>query len=177
MPLAAVLPTALGVVGTAVSAVGQSKAGTAAQATAEFNAQQSEQNARNAQESAAVSEQQQRYQDRKVLAADIANTGASGVQITGSPLEVMAENARQAELNALIIRRGGQLQAQSDLAQAAAERAAGAQEKTASDINVAGTLLTGAATTISNVNKLKKPKPAPINNLNYIANNPLPLTR
>lgn len=95
------------------------------------------QNAANAVESAQIHEDQQRLADKRTLASAHAIIGASGVQLTGSPLDVMAESARQAEMNALIIRRGGQLEAHADLV-------AGANAQSASRIAAAGTILTGA---------------------------------
>jgi hypothetical protein len=124
------IPLILGLGGTAISAVGQIKSGNAAEGAAEFNANI-------ALEDAAIKEKQQRYTDQRTLSSGRAIVGASGVQMSGSPLDVMAESARQAELDALIIRRGGQLEAEST-------RLAGKQQKQASRYSAASTILTGA---------------------------------
>lgn len=152
--------------GTAVQAIGQVKAGNAAQREAEFNAQTAELNAQRAIEAgefnaaahieaAGIREGQQRYADRVAMARGRALVGASGVDVTsGSPLDVMAENARQAELDALIIRRGGALEAETSRKSAALEaeaqrrqaqafRLGGKNAKTASRYGAAGSLLTG----------------------------------
>lgn len=119
-------------VGTGISAIGQVSAGNAAMQTARTNADI-------ITERAAIAESEQRQQDRTILARAHALVGASGVELTGSPLDVMAESARQAELNALYIRRGGVLDAHAQLV-------AGANARRASNISAASTILTGAST-------------------------------
>jgi hypothetical protein len=143
----------LAAVGTVISAKGQLAAGDAANAAAK-------ENAANAVETAGIQENQQRLADQRTLATGRADIGASGVQASGSPLDVMAESARQAEMNALIIRRGGQLQAHADLVQ-------GANAVQASRINAASTILTGGYNISKQVAILGTPKaktstPAPV---------------
>lgn len=155
MPFLAAIPIAVSaaigagttIAGTVISAVGQHKSGNAADEAAHINADR-------AIEEAGIREQQQRTQDRSILARAKSIVGVSGVTMQGSPLDVMAESARQAEQNALIIRRGGELEAQSQIY-------AGKAAKTASNYGVAGTILTGAASVINNIpsfggNKSKK---------------------
>ncbi len=62
-------------------------------------------------EDAAIAEEQQREVDRQTISTFRAGVGARGVTLKGSPLVVMAESIRQAELNALNIRRRGALRA------------------------------------------------------------------
>lgn len=140
--------------GTATSVVGQVKAGNAASRQAQANAAIAEQNAQNAVADAAIAESQQREKDRHILARGRALIGASGVQPEGSPALVMAENARQAEMDALIIRRGGKLEAQSARAEGAAQLAAGKAAKTASRYGAGSTLLTGGYGILKEVAKL-----------------------
>lgn len=146
MPPLAIVGIALAAAGTATSVAGQIKAGNAAQRAGEFNANV-------ATEAATIKEEQQRMADRRTLASARATVGSSGVEMTGSPLDVMAESARQAEMNALIIRRGGVLDAYS-------ARVAGRNAKTASRYAAASTLLTGASAIGGEVTQLvntKKP--------------------
>lgn len=119
----------LGLAGTAVSAVGQLSSGNAADAAAKNNAAI-------AVEQAGIRESQQRLADSRTLATDRALVGSSGVEFSGSPLDVVAEQARQSEMNALNIRRGGQLDANAQLVQ-------GTAIKKASQFNAASTILTG----------------------------------
>jgi len=51
--------------------------------------------------------------DRETIASSRAQVGASAVTMEGSPLQVMAESARIAELNAMRIRRQGDLAAKA----------------------------------------------------------------
>lgn len=134
--------------GTALSAGGQLAAGNAAKATADFNAKK-------AIEEAQIQEQQQRTADMRTISSGRARVGSSGVEMSGSPLDVLAESARQAELNALIIRRGGQLDAQS-------QEIAGANAQSASRIGAAGTLLTGGASIAKQYIGLRQKPVAPV---------------
>lgn len=143
MPVLPIIGIALAGAGIATSAVGQVKAGNAAKAQGDANAAISETNAQRSIEDAAIAESQQRTADARVLAQGAAVVGSSGVEITGSPLEVLAESARQAELNALIIRRGGQLDAQTERAGGAIQKAAGRSAQTASRFGAGSTILTG----------------------------------
>lgn len=119
-------------VGTAVSTVGQVKAGNAAQRAGDYNAQV-------ATEEAQSQEATQRHTDLVTLSRSKAVAGASGVDASsGSPLDVMAESARQSEITAMNIRRGGVLDAYG-------QRVAGANAKTASRYGAASTILTGGA--------------------------------
>lgn len=141
MPPLAIIGLGLAAAGTATAAVGQIKAGSAAQQAGEYNANL-------ATEQATIKENQQRLADQRVLSAARANIGASGVDASGSPIDVMAESARAAEMNALIIRRGGVLDAY-------AARKSGNQAQSAARIGAVGTLLTGASSIGKQVVDLK----------------------
>jgi len=146
------------IVGTGLSVGGELKAGNDALATAQFNANK-------ATQEAAMQEQQQRYSDQRIISQAKATVGSSGVEMSGSPLDVLAESARQAELNALNIRRAGALEAQGQLI-------AGKNAQTASRYGAAGTLLTqGYKITNQAIDLNRKRKPGAWNN-----NGTLPLT-
>ncbi len=146
MPPLAIVGIALAAAGTATSVAGQIKAGNAAARAGEFNANV-------ATEAATIKENQQRLADQRIQGAARANIGVSGIEGTsGSPLDVMVESARQAEMNALIIRRGGVLDAYS-------ARVAGQNAKTASRFGAASTLLTGASAIGGQVAQLVNTKP------------------
>ena len=153
-------------VGTAVTAVGQIKAGNAAERAGEYNAQTAELNATHAAEDAKIREDQQRYKDRQVMGHARALVGSSGVEFSGSPLAVLAENARQSEMDALLVRRGGALEAQAYQREAQSSRMQGKAAKTASRYGAAGTLLTGGyniAKDIYTFRNLRRPSGAKIN--------------
>lgn len=106
--------------------------GNAAAAMGEYNATVARQEARYAEATS-------RDRARRILGAGRAAVGASGVQLEGSPLDVLAQSAAEAEMDALAIRRSGQ-------AQAAAYRYQGRQAQLAGYFGAAGTaLLTGAS--------------------------------
>lgn len=158
---AAVIGLGLSAAGTAASVVGNVKAGNAAKNQGEFNAGIDEQNARNAISDATSNEQQQRLDDRRVIASNTAAIGASGIDVnSGSPLDVLAEQHRQGELNALNVRRQGALQAQADLNDAQAQRMAGANAQTASRYNAASSLLTGGVGIIKQLPTVKRTTPS-----------------
>ena len=101
-----------------------------AQQAAEINAQNSERLAERATQEAAANEQRQRERDRILRSQQIAGVGHSGVQMEGSPLDVLAYNAGQQELDALTIRYEGQKQSDDLLWQARTQRYGGAVQAT-----------------------------------------------
>lgn len=133
---------AVAAAGTAAAAIGK---GQQEAKTADFNARAAEQNAALALQAAQVREQQQRFADRRVLARIKAATGASGIQLVGSPLEVLEESAAQAELDALLIRHEGAIEARGFKIEAAIQRQRGKEAKRAGIIKAGTTLLTAAA--------------------------------
>jgi len=83
-----------------------------AQQNAAFYTALGEQNAKTAEATAAAEETRMRRDRARRLAASAAKFGASGVQLTGSPLEVLANEASENEEAALLVRYGGQVEAQ-----------------------------------------------------------------
>lgn len=71
----------------------------------------SEENARMTREAARINEQRLRTQRAKGLDELRASIGASGLSVLGSPLELLGDEAAQAEMDALTVRHGGQVQA------------------------------------------------------------------
>ena len=158
-------PILIGAAGVGISATGQVKGGKAAKqlgelnakdilATALANAQEAEYQAANILEATQVAERQTRYQNSIILSRTRANIGASGLTLSGSPLNVLAESARQAEIQALEIRRGGQIQLESlrrqqqasieaATRQAQVARAGGNAASSAANYGAAGTILGG----------------------------------
>ena len=118
--------------GLATQLVGQYKAGQAAEAEAEsqaawneYNAQLAEREATEAQEAAAYEEKKFRKGGERLKARQRALYAKAGVTPEGSPLEKMEETAYELEMDALMIRRGGQLGYQRYTAEAGLERMAG----------------------------------------------------
>lgn len=131
----------LKLIGGLVQAYGQVQAGEAAQRAYEFNANQAEQNAAQAQLIAAQDERQTRILGRKALGSMRAAYGASGVTLEGSPMDVLAESAAQAELDALNIKFSGETKATNLRNQAKILRYQGGQAKSAGYLSASATLL------------------------------------
>jgi hypothetical protein len=139
-------------VGGIVNAAGNLRAGESAAQANEYNAEIAGQNAILARQQAKEEERRARIQGRKQLGAARAAIGASGVTAEGSPLDVLEESARNAELDALTIRHAGEVKAvgfenQKNiyLYQAKESRAAGR-------ISAAGSLLGAGSSAIAKAN-------------------------
>lgn len=82
-----------------------------AKQAATYNAAQLEEEAKQTILVAKANEERQRTESSAIQAQSRANIGASGVQMEGSPLEVLAFNAGQQELAAMQIRYEGEREA------------------------------------------------------------------
>jgi hypothetical protein len=108
----------------AASAAASLYSGMSQGASARGNANQLDAAASAATDAAAANEARQRTANRVRLGARRAAVGASGFETEGSPGDVMEFETAQAELDALTIRYGGQVQAQQYRTQAKAQRRA-----------------------------------------------------
>lgn len=131
-------------VGAAVSFYGAQEEARAAQRAARLNAQSAERNAMLAREKAAEDEKMFRLSFRREQESNIAQIAASGVKLEGSPMEVLRDNAAQAEGDALRIRKYGEIERESYLRQAHAFRVGGKNAQTAGQIGGAAALIGGA---------------------------------
>lgn len=165
--LAAII--ALGATGLGMQLAGQYRAGQAAEAQAEseaamreYNARLAEREAAEAQEAAAFEERKLRKGGERLKATQRARIAKAGVTFEGSPLDVMAETARELEMDALLIRRGGQLGAQRFTAEAALSRLAGKSallrgraQRRAAQFGMAATAIGGTAGILGTYGKYK----------------------
>lgn len=156
MPPAAII--AATVASTTLQIAGQYQAGKAAEAQGksqdallEYNAQLAEREATEAQEAAAHEERLFRKGGERLKARQRVGYAKAGVTPEGSPLEVMERTATELEIDALMIRRGGQLGYQRYTAEAGLQRTAGRSAllrgraaRRASRIGMAGTAFGGA---------------------------------
>lgn len=135
-------------VGTAISAYSQYRQSQQQQAVSEYQAELYEEEAKEAEKSAKYDEERHRESVRSMLAAQRALYGASGVDLSSaSASAVMLETKREGELDALQIRRGGEVAATSARNQAILQRYYGRTSKRMMPLQVGGTLLSGAAKT------------------------------
>jgi len=108
---------------TAVSAMGSIQQGKAARRTAEFQSAVAENHAIAARQQAEFDERQQREKALRLLSAQRARAAKGGVLAEqGSPLFVNLDIGEKAEIDALNIRRGGELRASDLRAQGALAR-------------------------------------------------------
>jgi hypothetical protein len=152
----------IGVVGAVIALIGVAASTYAAyeqaetqQKYAKYNAKVAENQAAGERMRAGVAADQQRELHRRVIANQRAQYGTSGVDVaSGSPLLVIADSARQAELDAQIILAGGEGRAIGFQSQAALDRFQGRAAMTAGYVNAGSTLLSGTAGVASNYGRL-----------------------
>ena len=125
--------------------LGAMNEGRAAQKIANRNAAVSEQNAVIARQNAKAQEESFRREATRRQGSRRAAAGASGLQLTGSPLAVLEDAAREEELDALEIRYQGTLQTQSYQNQAGTQRFEGRAAKSQSISKAGAALLGGGA--------------------------------
>ena len=137
-PEAILISAALGALG----AVQESRASAAA---SEFNAKVAENNAVIAEQTAAADERRARRESARRIAGSRAAFGAAGVALEGSPLDVIEDQASDAEVDALNLRYRGRLEANNYRAQAGLDRANARNARTRGVIKAGTALLGGAA--------------------------------
>jgi hypothetical protein len=133
------IPMAIAAVVSAASTI---YSGIKAGQAADYNAKVQEQNARYAQDKAAYNEKMHRDNVRKLLSTQRALYGASGVDMTGTPLLVMQDTVGKGELDALAIRHGGDIEAANQRAAATLSRMQGSTARTSGFLKAGTSLLT-----------------------------------
>lgn len=150
----AFLPVVLAGVGAVVQAVGAIQQAGAQATAANANARIAEQNATLARQQAKVDEARRRRLARKELGALRASVGASGINFTGSALDVYEDSFMEAELDALTIRHNGEIEALGFQKEAALNRQRAKSAKIGGAFEATGLLLSGAADAISSARNL-----------------------
>tara|TARA_R110000822_G_scaffold98351_6_gene222537 strand:+ start:171 stop:734 length:564 start_codon:yes stop_codon:yes gene_type:complete len=97
-------------------------AGKANQAMAEHNAANSRNRAKEAQNKAAFDAARLRERGRGVLSSQRTAYNKAGVEVEGSPLEVLGDTAANIELDAALAHYGGEMDARAHLSNAAAQQ-------------------------------------------------------
>ena len=129
--------------GTAASAWGSIQGGRIQEATARMNARMEAQRAQEEQRAAALDEYRHRRETRRILSTQKSLFLKGGVTMEGTPLDVIAETAGQAELDALMIRQYGVARSREAMGRAAIYRAGGRAAREAGYVRAGTTLLTG----------------------------------
>lgn len=140
----------LGAVGGVVGAIGQISAGNAAAAAGRYNAQVSDNNAQRIRAEAATEIQDKRRDVRRQLGSIRAAYGASGIDFSGSPLDVLADSAFEGEWDVTKIRYKAEVAAVDEENRANLYRAGADASQTAGYIGAGSSLLSGLSTGVNN---------------------------
>lgn len=136
----------LAIAGAAVSAIGAIQKGQADAGAAKYNATIARQNSVVALQQGEAAVQAQNRDARRRLGSMKALYGAAGVEgDTGSPLDVLADSTRMAELDALTTQYNYQLKSQGFDDQAALDDSNAKNSRTASYLNATSSLLNSGA--------------------------------
>ena len=141
----AIATLAVTAAGVGISAYGQAQQGKAANAVAQRNAQIQLRDAELAKQNAEFNARMKEKQDDQRRRAMIAKQGGSGVEaVEGTNLLALAEQEFIDDMNAQLIRRGGQIQAQGLQDQAVLTSASGTVARKSGMVGAGASLLTGA---------------------------------
>lgn len=136
--------TAIMLVGTAIAGIGAIQQGQDAKNASEYNAAVAEQGAVASRQQAAANAAAAERESRKRLGAMEASYGASGVNLSeGSPLEILQQSARDAEMDRLNIIYGGEVRAGGYSNTATLDRYRGEAAETSGYLRAGSELLGG----------------------------------
>jgi len=127
-----------------MSAVSELFAGDRTKKAYDYNANIAEQEANLIRSGANLNEYRQRKQMKSVIGSQVAAYGSSGVELTGSPLDVMKEDIANAELEIAIGQFNSEVSARRKESEAKLQRYYGKEAKTASQTKALGTFLATA---------------------------------
>ena len=134
-------------VGTGISVYGQMQQASAQKRMANYNAKVAENEAIRVQQEGQEERDRQRREHRRLIGRQRTQIAKSGLQETGSPLAVLAENAGMLELQAQDQRRATNARAQQLRTQGQITRAQGNAAYKAGMIGAGSTLFRGLAST------------------------------
>lgn len=133
------------IAGTALTAANQISQGVGANKMAKHNASVSEGYAAAARDQAAFDEARAREQAQRAFGARRAAYGGVGITLEGTPIDVLGDAASDAEMDALSLRRRGDLESWGRLADAGAQRTRGRGAQQSAFMDAGSTLLNGAS--------------------------------
>lgn len=142
--MAAITTAAVATVGVGLSIYGQQQQKKAAKRAGELNALDAEENAALSMERAKEDARIFQMTFRRDEARNKVGVAASGIKMEGSPLEVLQDNASNAEKDYQTIIKGGEMQRAAYKRQAQMFREGASATGRAMDIQSAATLLQGA---------------------------------
>jgi len=130
--------------GGMMSYKGNMAAAQSAQATAEYNAQVAENEAVLLARAKRDEEETLRQQSDRLIGTQRLMTAASGVQMTGSPLQALADTYFSTAMDAAMIQYAGDIEQVQKQSEAALTRAEGGARASALKYQAYGSLLSGA---------------------------------
>ncbi len=133
-----------GYIAAAVAAASAISSAQQQKASAKYNEKVANQQAVAAQQEAAANAERQRRVAQKNIGSMQATYAASGVSLEGSPLEVLEQSARNAELDRLNILWSGETRSQGYRATAGLEGARASNASTSGYLSAAGSLLSAS---------------------------------
>lgn len=129
--------------GTLFGALSNVSSGSSAAGADAYNAQLDQQRSQAALDTANAQATQVAQDNKRKMGEVAANIGASGVETTGTPLSVMADQAMQGELARQLTQYQGTVQANAYNAQAQLDEAKAKQDENSGLFGAGGTLLSG----------------------------------
>lgn len=133
----------LSIVGGVVSAIGAMQAAGAQAAAAEYNAKVAERNRIATLQQADAEAVDKMKENRRVLGSIRANIGAAGIDLAGSPLDVIGDTAIEQNLDVAKIKYNGQVKAVGFEDAAVLDKMEASSARTAGFFNAASGLLGG----------------------------------
>lgn len=128
-----------------MSVIGALKQGQAAKDAGDYNAAINQRNSQIALDQGAVDEARQRRENAQRLGTIRAGVGASGVQMEGSPLDILAMSAQNGELDAQAIKYKANLRSMGYKDTATLDTMQGDNAQTASYYKAGSELLSGGS--------------------------------
>lgn len=132
---------ALTVAGGAISAGGAMQQAQAQKNASRYEQQVALRDAKIARDEAAAEQEDKRSENRRQLSAIRAAYASNGLEMSGSPLDVLADTAIEQELDVARIGYRGEMKALGKRDQAAQAQAAGSNAMKAGIVNILGTVV------------------------------------
>lgn len=136
-------PIAVTAISAATTAIGAIREGNAAEATAETQAEIAEQQAQGQRNVAQFQVAQERRERRRAFGQQVAQLGSQGTALTGQPIDLLADSAKQDELALQSIRFQSEIAARNRDNEAALTRFRGRQARSDGIFKAGTALLTG----------------------------------
>ncbi len=142
---------AIGIIGGVISAIGSLQQANAQAASAEYNAKVAERNKRAVKNQTESEIEDRQVEHRRQLGSMRASYGASGLQMEGSPLDVLEDTATEQAFDISKIRYQGAMKAEGYSEQAALYKLEAKSAKTAGWIGAGSALIGGLQSGLANM--------------------------